>query len=275
VELKKIPYKLLVVDVDGTLLDKNGALSAEDREALAKVSHSGIRVSLSTGRASQACRKLIDQLSLDGYHMFSDGALVSDPAKGEEVYAQPISTALARQIVEFIHRHEMNMDLFSSSRYFVERETWATDIRREFFGLQPVVVDFNQLWQEERIIKGTLLVRSPEEKAKAERFRQHFSRRLSFSMTKTPAYPEIDFINVLTIGVSKKKALEALARHLEIAMAEIMAIGDGANDVSILSSVGLGVAMGNAPDEVKAVADYVTRDVDHSGVAAAIKRFLL
>lgn len=273
--MKKIPYKLLVVDVDGTLLDKNGALSAEDREALAKVSHSGIRVSLSTGRASQACRKLIDQLSLDGYHMFSDGALVSDPAKGEEVYAQPISTALARQIVEFIHRHEMNMDLFSSSRYFVERETWATDIRREFFGLQPVMVDFNQLWQKERIIKGTLLVRSPEEKAKAERFRQHFSRRLSFSMTKTPAYPEIDFINVLTIGVSKKKALEALARHLEIAMAEIMAIGDGANDVSILSSVGLGVAMGNAPDEVKAVADYVTRDVDHSGVAAAIKRFLL
>jgi hypothetical protein len=58
-------------------------------------------------------------------------------------------------------------------------------------------------------------------------------------------------------------------------MAEIMAIGDGANDVSILSSVGLGVAMGNAPDEVKAVADYVTLDVDHSGVAEAIKRFLL
>jgi hydroxymethylpyrimidine pyrophosphatase-like HAD family hydrolase len=58
-------------------------------------------------------------------------------------------------------------------------------------------------------------------------------------------------------------------------MAEIMAIGDGANDVSILASVGLGVAMGNAPDEVKAVADYVTLDVDHSGVAAAINRFLL
>jgi Cof subfamily protein (haloacid dehalogenase superfamily) len=273
--LKKIPYKLLVVDVDGTLLNRNGTLSAEDREALVRVSQSGIRVSLSTGRASQACRKLIDQLSLDGYHMFFDGALVSDPVTGQEVYAQPISTALARQIVEFIHRHEMNMDLFSSTRYFVERETWASDIRREFFGLQPIVADFNQLWRQERIIKGTLLVRSPEEKAKAERFRQHFSRRFSLSMTKTPAYPEIDFINVLTIGVSKKKALETLARHLGMAMAEIMAIGDGANDVSILSSVGLGVAMGNAPDEVKAAADYVTRDVDHSGVAAAIKRFLL
>jgi hypothetical protein len=273
--LKKIPYQLLVVDIDGTLLDKNGALSTEDREALIKVSQAGIRVSLSTGRASQACRKLIDQLSLNGYHMFFDGALVSDPITGQEVYAQPISTNLVRQIVEFIHQNEMNLDLFSSSHYFVERETWASDIRREFFGLHPVVVDFNQLWRQERIIKGTLLVRSAEEKAKAERFRQHFSRRLSLSMTKTPAYPDIDFINVLTIGVSKKKALEALARHLGLAMAEIMAIGDGLNDASIISSVGLGVAMGNAPDEVKAMADYVTLDVDHSGVAAAIKMFLL
>ena len=58
-------------------------------------------------------------------------------------------------------------------------------------------------------------------------------------------------------------------------MNEIMAIGDGANDISLLSSVGLAIAMGNAPDEVKAVADYVTLDVDHSGVAAAINKFLL
>ena len=58
-------------------------------------------------------------------------------------------------------------------------------------------------------------------------------------------------------------------------MNEIMATGDGANDISLLSSVGLAIAMGNAPDEVKAVADYVTLDVDHSGLSAAIEKFLL
>jgi len=80
---------------------------------------------------------------------------------------------------------------------------------------------------------------------------------------------------VLAPGVSKKKALEALAWHLGISMNEIMAIGDGANDISLLSSVALAIAMDNAPDEVKAVADYITLDVDHSGVAAAIDKFLL
>jgi hypothetical protein len=75
--------------------------------------------------------------------------------------------------------------------------------------------------------------------------------------------------------VSKGRALEALASYLGIPLAEVMAIGDGINDIPLLSLAGLAVAMGNASDEVKAVADYVTLDVDHSGVAAAIEKFLL
>ena len=94
-------------------------------------------------------------------------------------------------------------------------------------------------------------------------------------MTKTPAYPEVDFINVLAPEVSKGKALEALASYLGIALNEVIAIGDGANDVSLLSKAGLAIAMDNGTAELKAVADYVTLDVDHSGVAAAIERFLL
>jgi len=268
-------YKLLVVDIDGTLLNKNGAISAEDTKALARASDSGIQVSLSTGRVVQASLKIINQLSLDGYHIFFDGALVSNPEKGEEIYVEPISKELGRQVVEFAHRNEVNLDLYSAAHFFAERETWATDIRRQFFGLQPTIVDFTQLWPKERIIKGTLVVRSPEERAKADSFCRHFKGSLSFSRTKTPAYPEVDFINVVAPEVSKGKALEALASHLGIALIEVIAIGDGANDVSLLSKAGLAIAMDNATDELKAVADYVTLDVDHSGVAAVIERFLL
>ncbi len=268
-------YKLLVVDIDGTLLDRNGAISAKDNEALARAGDLGIQVSLSTGRVVQASLKIINQLSLDGYHIFFDGALVSNPQKGEEVYVRPISEELVRQIVEFVHRNEVNLDLYSATHFFVERETWATDIRRQFFGLQPTIVDFTQLWQKERIIKGTLVVFSANERAKADSFCLQFKSSLSFSWTKTPAYPGVDFINVLAPEVSKGKALEALASHLGIALTEVIAIGDGANDISLLSKAGLAVAMGNATDELKAVADYVTLDIDHNGVAAAINKFLL
>jgi len=268
-------YKLLVIDIDGTLLGKNGAISAEDREALAKAGAQGIPASLSTGRAVQAARRFISQLSLDGYHIFFDGALASNPRDGEEVYVQPLDKMAVKQAVEFAHVNEINMEFYSANHYFAERESWATDIRRQFFGIEPTTVDFTNLWQRERIIKGTLTIRSTEERAKADRFCRQFENTFYFSQTKSPAYPDVDFINVLAPGVSKKAALEALASHLGISMNEIMAIGDGANDLPVLSTVGLAIAMGNAPDEVKAVVDYITLDVDHNGVAAAIEKFLL
>ena len=268
-------YQLLVVDIDGTLLGRDGTIAAEDKAALARAGEVGIRVSLSTGRVTQASLKIIEQLSLDGYHIFFDGALVSNPETGEEVYVSPIRSQCVSQIVELAHRLGVNLDLYSTTRYFVEKETWASDIRRRFFNIPPNVVDFTKLWPQERIIKGTLTVRSPEEKAKAEIFYQRFNGQLNFSRTTTPAYPDVAFINLVAPDVSKGRALEALTSFLGVPLSEVMAIGDGDNDVSLLSKAGLAVAMGNAQEELKAVADYVTLDVEHQGVAAAVRKFLL
>jgi len=264
-----------VVDIDGTLVGGDRSISAEDREALAKARDSGIRVSLSTGRATQACLGIIDRLSLDGYHIFFDGASVSNPSRGEEVYVKPISRETVKQMVEFAHRHEIDLELYSATHYFAERETWSTQAHRDFFDIEPTIADFTGLWERERIIKGGLVTTTPEEAAKAESFCRQFDDRLHFSRARTPAYPGVDFFNILAPEVSKGKALEALASHLGISISAVMAIGDGTNDISLLASAGLAVAMGNAPDEVKAVADYVTLDIDHSGVAAAINKFLL
>ena len=273
--MRENSYKLLVVDIDGTLLDKNGTISEVESRALAKAGQAGLRVSLSTGRVVQASMRYIDQLCLDGYHMFFDGALVYSPEKNDEVYVEPIRKELIRQMIDFSRQIGLDFDLYSSTRFFAERESWATDIRREFFKLVPTIVDFTEVLDQERMIKGTLVVKSDEDKAKAKDFCLHFQDRLHFSWTGTPAYPGVDFINVVACDVSKGKALKALVDFLGIDLAEVMAIGDGVNDISLLSSAGLAVAMGNAADELKAVADYVTLDVDHHGVAAAVEKFLL
>ena len=266
-------YRLLVIDVDGTLLDKRRAISAEDREALAQVRESGILLALSTGRAARACRGVIEQLSLDGCHIFFDGALVSSVEPGNEVFARPISPAVVRQMIDFAHRHEIDLELYSTAHYFAERETWSTRAHREFFDIEPTITDFDSI--SERIIKGGLVLTTAEEREKAKRFQSWFDDSLHLSWAKTPAYPEIDFINVLTPQVSKGKALEALASHLEIPLGEVMAVGDGTNDISLLETAGLAVAMGNAPKAVRAVADHVTLDVAESGLAAAVREFLV
>ena len=266
-------YRLLVVDVDGTLLDKKRAISAENREALSRVRESGILLALSTGRAARACRGVIEQLSLDGCHIFFDGALVSNVESGNEVFVQPISPAVVRQMIDFAHRHEIDLELYSAAHYFAERETWSTYAHREFFDIEPTITDFDSI--SERIIKGGLVLTTDEEREKARRFQSWFDDSLHLSWAKTPAYPDIDFINVLTPKVSKGKALEALASHLGVPLGEVMAVGDGANDISLLETAGLAVAMGNAPEAVKAVADHVTLDVAESGLAAAVREFLL
>lgn len=266
--------RLLVVDIDGTLFIRAGVISTEDRAALAEVRRKGIRVALCSARPIQSGRQTVDTLGLDGYHMFFDGALVSDPHRGEVIHIRIISRSLVEEAAEFAHRCGIILDLFSATDYFAEQESWVTDIRRDYFGIIPTYIDFNRLPRDVEMIKGTLVVRSREEKAAADRFRRHFDGRLTLSMSKAPAHPDVDYINVLAPGVSKRSALDALVNHLGIALKQVMAIGDGLNDIPVLSSVGLAVAMGNAPAEVKAVADYITLDADHSGVAQAIRKFL-
>jgi len=182
---------------------------------------------------------------------------------------------VVREAVEFAHSRKIDLELYSATHYFVERETWSTDAHRKFFGIEPTIVDFTGLWERERIIKGGLVARSAQEMAKTQGFRLQFDRSLHFSVARSPAFPDVEFTNVVAPQVSKGKALEALASHLGISLGEVMAVGDGANDITLLSRAGLAVAMDNAPDEVKAVAQYVTLDVDQSGLAAAIEKFLL
>ena len=270
-----LKYKLLVVDIDGTVLNKNGDISAGDKEALAEVSRSGIRVSISTGRGTQACLGVIDQLSLDGYHIFFDGALVSNPEQDEEIYVKPLDKEAVQQAVDFSHQNNIDLELYSATHYFAERETWSTEAHRQFFGVEPTILDFNGLWERERVIKGLIVATNPEEAATVRNFYHLSEMSVHCSWASTPAFPGVDFINILAPGVSKGKALEALVSHLGVSLSDVMAVGDGTNDISLLSTAGLAVAMDNAPGEVKAVADHITLDIDHSGLAAAINKFLL
>jgi 5-amino-6-(5-phospho-D-ribitylamino)uracil phosphatase len=268
-------YKLVVIDIDGTLLIRADEISAANKAVLAELNRRGVAVSLCTGRATPAARSVLNQLNLDGYHIFFDGALVFNPKTKDHIHVRAIDNRLIARAVESAHRNGIIMDLFTADGYYAESESWVTQIRRDYFKVEPTLADFSRLPQNIVIIKGTLVVRTPEEKAGAERFRREFQDILHLSLTKTPAYPDIDFYNVLSPGVSKKTALEALLKHLDISADQVMSIGDGLNDVPIITAAGLGVAMGNAIPEVKAVARYITDDVDHDGVAKAINKFVL
>ena len=269
-------YRLLALDIDGTVLDKNRVISPGVRTAIDKARAAGVIVALSTGRVAQGSLDVIADLALDGFHIFFDGALINNPNNGDEVFAQPIQRDVVRRAVASAHGYGLDIGLYSSERYFVEQNSWASDLRSDFYHTVPVVDDFNRVIEEERIIKAALTLSSDADRKQAKLFYGEFPDTLNISLTKTPAFPDIDFINVLAPGISKGKSLERLAGHFNIPMSQVMAVGDGPNDVSLLEAAGFAVAMGeNAPDVLKELADFITLDVDHDGLALAINRFIL
>lgn len=267
-------YKLLVADIDGTLLNRNGVISDEDKQAIEYLRKAGITVSLSTGRALSSARSIIEQLLLDGYHITFDGALVNNPETGEELYTAPLKDDILREAIGYAAEHNIDMELFTTDNYFVEKETWTTDIHQKFFGINPSVVEFKNIQGKERIIKGGLITANTREQVQAEKFGEYFEGKLDLSWARAPVYPELAFINVVAAGVSKGKALEELIGFMGLSPDEVVAIGDGLNDISLLSTAGLAIAMGNAPQELRAVADYLTLDIEQSGFAEAVKRYL-
>ena len=257
-------------------MNKEGAISETDRRALTEALDAGVTVSLCTGRVTRACKEILTQLSLDGFHIFFDGALVCDPVQYLEIYSQPIEPRLVREASEAALSCEAQIEFFSPGKYFSDKESWRTNLRQTFFGTSPTIVDYSTLWQsKEKIIKGGIIIRSPEEDSKISRLTSMIQDRLSITWTRTPAFPELAFINITALGVSKGRALEALASYLGIALKEVAAIGDGTNDIALLSTSGLAIAMENAPAELKAVADHITLEVEHNGVAQAIRKYIL
>lgn len=273
--MAKNKYKLLVTDIDGTLQSETGEISLEDRAALMSIRERGMQVAVSTGRITTACRDLFELLSLEGYHIFCDGALVSDITGKSIIYQQALGDELVQETIDFAHTHNVYLELATGAEYFVEQETEATLVHSKLLNMEPQVVNFAELKVKSDIIKENLVKVCPDEEEGISAFREMFSGRTSISRVNIPRFPGVDFINIVACDVSKGRATERLARHLGITMDEVVALGDGMNDVSIIAIAGLGIAMGSAPEAVKKAADYVTLDAMHNGVAYAIKKFLL
>lgn len=274
VRLVKFNAALLVVDIDGTLVGQDGMVSAADRAALFRVRDAGVAVSLCTGRAVNSCSAIFRELSLNGYHTFFDGALVTDPGHRTEIYAKYLDPAVVAAATVFARSQGIHFELYSVEDCFIEAETRFSAMRREYFGLEPVVGNFDELWHRKPIIKGGFVAASPQDIEQAQCFQLEFRECLSFTKARNPAFPDLTFVNVIAPGVSKGEALAALARYLGVRLERVMAIGDGENDVPLFKHAGLSVAMAGASPEAKAAADYVTLDLAQSGVSAAINHFL-
>lgn len=266
-------YKLVAIDIDGTLVDKHGNIATEDKLAIQRLLASYVTVTLSTGRVIKASLPIVDELGLKGFHIFYDGALIYNPINLSTFYSKPLDQSVVREAIDFSRENNIYLELYSSEKFFSEKPNWSDDVHRKFFRVEPTTVNFDDIWNKERLLKAEIVVHDDEEAVKAKMFKDKFGDRLRYSIARSPAFPEIDFVNIVDPHVSKGEALKRLMEFNGYLPPEVIAIGDGLNDIPLLQAAGVSVAMGNAFPEVKQVSDYITLDVEQQGVAAAVNFF--
>ena len=262
--------KLIAVDLDGTLYDPRSGLSAVNRSALIAARDAGIEVVLATGRTRGSALNIIDQLGLSSPGIYVQG-LVTHNGDGSIRHQQYLDPELAREVVELVDE-DIAFIAYSGTDTWVVRFDRNIELLVKYGEPRPQQCEsLSELTQRIPINKFAAMdVINP---AKMNALRARLEDALGERAQVLQPGLTI-MVEVLPTGTSKGGALASLIDDMGIAPEHVLACGDGENDIEMLQLAGLGVAMGNADEAVKAAADFVARPYDQNGVAHALAHFL-
>lgn len=267
-------YKLIVLDVDGTLIGSGAYPSPRVAQAVADAKAKGVGVVLGTGRAAEACYHILRHLKLDGLHILSDGATVVDWPSNDIVFLQALPPRAAQRLIELSREHDLFLEIYAHDFYFIERDGNLAKQQQEKLQITPLVTDLMSLVNRIKMVKAQLLAVNAEEKQRADLITQEMAELCKMSWSLDPSN-NIYFGNAISRNVSKGTALQELMDYHGLASNEIIAVGDSFNDLPVFEIAGTKIAMGHAPAALKQLSDWVAPSVDEDGVAAAIEKFIL
>lgn len=263
-----MPYRLLALDLDDTLLNNDGKISLRNREAVRTVQARGVVVTLATGRMYRSARVFAEELGMVVPLITYNGALVKDNA-GRVYLDRPLPLPAARAALGLAREHGIHVNLFLDDELYVDRDDEWTQRYQRASGVCPrLVPDLSEVLTREP--NKVLFMGEPEEIASV---RPTLAATLGAGAHITSSKP--GYLEIIHPAVSKKSGLEYLLATLGISAEEVIAVGDNYNDLEMIGLAGLGVAVANAPAEVRAQADYVTAANNEDGVAQVIEKFLL
>ena len=261
---------LLAIDLDGTLVEPRKPVRPNVIAAVKRAAAAGVRATLVTGRMYVGAKHFADLLDLDGPIVCYQGAVIADAKSGRFEREVPLANAVAVRIYGAAKDAGYHVQFYRDDRFYVENDNAYARLYAKTSDTEPVVVrslpgDFAGR-DSTKVNIVTDIDKTPEALA----FMQRVCGDDAYVTRSNP-----EFVEMLSPLVDKGVALRLLAAQLGIPMERVLAIGDSYNDLPLLRVAGFAIAMGSAPDDLKAEADAVVADVEHDGVAEAIDRFVL
>ena len=262
--------KLIALDLDDTLLLPNRTISAPSVKALTAARQLGVKVVLATGRMFRAAVPFAHELQLDLPLIAYQGALIKTTETGEVLRTVELSAEQCYPVLDFLAEKHVHANLYIDDELYVAE---MNEVARRYASFSQVPVHVVGELASFAFKHATKIVAIGNPVHLHEDIEPQAKERFGSGLTINTSRPH--FLEFGHPEATKSSALAFLGERLGIHSQEMMAIGDGANDLDMIQYAGIGVAMGNADERLKKVADHITNSNVEEGVAKAIERFVL
>ncbi len=256
----------VVADVDGTLILEGSTATPGVARAVAEAGAAGLRVGFATGRLPAGLTDLHDQLQVPGPHVVHNGAQVLE--SGRPINTWTIARSTAAELVAWCTARGLYAEFYVGEEFFVSERQSAAQIYWDLISGDPhgVVDDID--WAAVDVIKATVV--AYQGVGVEELLAGLHAMGLGAETSTSPVFPGDEFINVTSPLADKGRAVRWAADHLGVGLGGVVAVGDGLNDLSMLSVAGTAIAMGQAPAVVQQAAHLIVPEVAADGVAHAL-----
>ena len=259
--------KLIATDIDGTILIPEKDFTEGVKSCIKELQDKGICVVLVTGRMNKSALKIREKLGLKTPLISYQGAMIND-GFGNILYERQLTENQAETIIEWAKKENVHINLYNNDNLYSEKDNDIVQKYSKNQYIEYTVKPFNEI-KKDKVNKILAIdYENPDKIDKLEKNLQSIFPDL-YIVKSTPYF--LEFSNP---EGSKYCAVKFLQKHLGINESETLTIGDQNNDIELLKAGGIKIAMGNATDELKAVADYITDTVYNDGFVKAVRKFL-
>lgn len=266
--------RLAFFDIDGTLLDSHGQIHPHLYPAIASLKSKGIKTAIASGRPYFAARFVVDGLGINDAGMFYTGAHLFEPRSQHTLLEVPLLAADALAVLEAAQALDVYAEVYTPTGFYLQEQTEISRVHAAHLRVSPEVDDLAAVVKRSTVSKLLLGVNRVTQGDKISILEKQFPQ-LIFARAYLAAYPNWQFASVISGAATKRRAFDFLLQYHQLEPHQVIAFGDAESDMDFLKMAGIGVAMGNANDNVKAVADCVTKTADEAGVAFALNQLNL
>lgn len=271
-------YRLVAVDLDGTLLNSEKRISEEDKRVIKQAIDKGVKVVVCSGRIYAGARIFARQLGIGEPLIACNGAIIRDMATEELLYSDSMENEDCYRAMDICRKEGIYFHIYVGDTMYTERLDFSSLFYWQKNQTLPekdrvdirLVESTSEVLRNSRVAASKIVAVSDD----PELLGQTREKVEKIETVEVMSSASNNF-EIMNRGVSKGNALRFLSERLGIGKEEIVAIGDNENDYSMIQFAGLGIAMQNAEASVKEIADYITLSNNESGVAEAIRRFIL